>query len=113
MRHAAISAFGAMLTLSGCSSNSQQKLALEIDRLLRPGNSVISGLAALKSDGFICSKNTPSPYDPSWSRADVVCERDRNYYVVATCVQRVFVSVHWAAGRIASLDVPRPVCFGL
>jgi hypothetical protein len=37
-------------------------------------------------------------------------QRDRNYYVAATCIQRIFVSVDWKAGAIKSLNIPRPIC---
>jgi len=103
----------AMVTVSGCSSNSQQKLASEANELSSAGRSMGTSLAALKSAGFACSRNSRNPYDPSWPGADILCQRDRNYYVAATCIQRVFVSVDRKAGLIKSLDVPPPVCAGL
>lgn len=113
MKGSAIIAIGSLLMVSGCSSNSQDQLALLANKLAKPGSPVISSIAALKSAGFFCSRNSRDPYDPSWPASDILCNRDRNYYIAATCIQRVFVSVNRKERTIQSLNVPRPVCAGL
>jgi len=113
MRFTAVLAVGAMITVSGCSSNSQQKLASEANDLSKPGIQISTGITAMKSAGFKCSRNGPNPYDRFWPSNDILCQRDRNYYVVATCIQRVFISVDRMTATIKSLHVPRPVCAGL
>jgi hypothetical protein len=113
MRLILMFAIGSMFTVSGCSSNSQQKLASEANELSKPGSPIGKSLAALKSAGFECSKNTRNPYEPLWPDNDILCQRDRNYYVAATCIQRVFVSVDRKVATVKSLDVPRPICAGL
>jgi hypothetical protein len=110
---AIIIAIGSLFVVSGCSSNSQDQIALLANRLTKPGSTVESSVAALKSAGFACSKNSRNPYDSSWPVSDILCQRNRNYYVAATCIQRVFISVNRNARIVQSLNVPRPVCAGL
>lgn len=93
----------------GCSSNSQQQLASEVNRLTKVGDPLRTATTTLESAGFKWGDNYLSNFVPG----EVLCDRDRNYYVLATCIQRVIISADKPRARVTKLNVQPPSCAGL
>jgi len=97
------------LFTTGCSSNSQQQLASEINRLTKVGDSLRTATTTLESEGFKCGDKYLSNFAPG----EVICGRNRNYYVVSTCLQRVIISADKPRAKVTELNVQPPSCAGL
>lgn len=95
------------LALTACASNSQERLAKETGRLVKAGMPARQAQAALTSAGFHCG------HDYTGGRGDLICDRDRSYYLVAGCVQRVRLWFDPSKQTLDAFDVPQPNCAGL
>lgn len=95
--------------LSGCSSNSKDVLTSEVSRLVSVGMSRDAASRRLESNGFKCGSN----YEANFTPGDVLCSRIRSYYVVATCVQRAFLTLDDRKQVVRYIATPKPSCVGL
>ena len=99
----------AALLLAACSSNSRKDLAFEVSSLAKVGEPVGAAITKLKAAGFKCGNNYLGNFVPG----DLLCDRRRSYYIVATCIQRVIISTDQASTLISRLNVQEPACAGL
>lgn len=94
--------FALALLASGCASSSQTRVQEEAGRLVSQGMAAGDARAALRSAGFSCS---------DVSQGASTCTRQRSHRVVASCLQRVNLTV--ADGRVSRIEIPQPACAGL
>jgi hypothetical protein len=102
-----IAAVGAVL--SGCSSDSKDVLAREVNSFASVGMSRDAASRRLEANGFKCGSN----YEANFTSGDVLCSRARPYYVVATCVQRAFLTLDDRKQVVRHIATPKPSCTGL
>lgn len=95
--------------LAGCTSNSEDVLTREVNSLVNAGMSRDTASHRLESEGFKCGNNVEANFTPG----DVLCSRARSYYVVATCVQRVFLTLDDPKQIVRHIATPKPSCTGL
>ena len=95
--------------LSGCSTNSKDVLANEVNSLVSVGMSRDAASRRLESNGFKCGSN----YEANFTPGDVLCSRARSYYVVATCMQRAFLTLDDRKQMVRHIATPEPSCAGL
>lgn len=95
----------AIVLLSDCTSNSQPRLEALAERLAAPGSELSQGAMRLQKAGFTCH--------PGTGAYALTCFRMRGYALLATCVQRIDLSIDPVARSISRTDVPRPACAGM
>lgn len=94
--------------LVGCTSDSQEVLAREVEGQVSVGMSGDLAASHLVSVGFRCGHNDELDFTPNELR----CARTRSYYLVASCVQRVDLTLDQmkVVRHVAS---SKPSCAGL
>jgi hypothetical protein len=95
------------VVVTACSSNSRQAVASEVRELVKVGDSFPKAKAFLALADFDCRN------DPSDGPDRTVCSRDRTYYIVAACTQRVTLSTNDKVTIVTAIEVQPPVCAGL
>ena len=85
-RHIFVSAV--VIAITACSSDSRQELVNEASRDVHPGMSLRDASRSLEGAGFDCSEN----YLSNFEAGDLLCSRTRSYYLVTSCVQRIFLT---------------------
>ena len=91
------------LTISACTSDSKSRLLAEIGPVAQVGSSWEATKSALDRRGFTCV---------IYGATNADCTRQRAYWMLATCVQRVRLTVG-ATRKITAVDVPKPACTGM
>jgi hypothetical protein len=89
-------------SLAGCTSSSQPRLAREANRLAERGAKVADTEVLLARAGFRCG--------PSGGK--VICTRLRSDYVIATCVQRISLTLDTGGSRVETVETPPIACAG-
>jgi hypothetical protein len=107
LRWAKIAACLACASLGGCAAPTTSDIAAEAERLAQPGISVEQAQAALASIGYRCGKK--SDYRPG----DAECDRDRSVYLVAGCIDRVYLTFNSDKTRIEHIQIYAPACASL
>jgi len=98
----------AVVLMVGCSSASQPSLDHEVRRLAFAGEDARRAEASLKMVGFSCASVSVPNF-----RADRQCDRIRGYWVLASCVQRAYLTLDATHQRIHRTDVAQPACTGM
>jgi len=96
----------ALVLLAACDtqSNSGQALIGNVGRFVHVGSPIERSVSDLSSAGFHCGRNyeiTPG---------DLLCERNRSYEIMATCIQRVIIFYDASKKRVARIEIPSIPC---
>lgn len=97
--HAAVALTAIGAALSGCTSNSEEALTREVGGIVRVGMSRNLAKERLQSQGFNCF--------------DTECSRTRTYYLVSTCIQRIYLTLSDQKQVVSRIEVTKPSCAGL
>jgi len=97
----------ALALLTACDSSSTSRLSGEVSHFVSIGSPIEKAKLELKADGFHCGNNY-------WSGPEeVMCDRLRSYKIMATCVQRVLISLDASKTRVARIEIPSIPCAGM
>jgi len=92
---------------SGCTSDSQARLSDEVSGRVKPGMTAQAASSSLTAAGFACERTNLT------TTRDLLCDRERSFYVFSTCAQHVLLSFDPAAQTVRAIQVSRPACGGL
>ena len=99
---------GALTVMVACSSASKPSLEREVRRLAFTGEGARQAESALETAGFHCGSVTAPAI-----RAERECDRTRGYWVLASCVQRAYLTLDATRQKVYRTDVLQPACTGL
>lgn len=98
----------ALLSIAGCASNSEKALARKVGVRVQIGMPIAKAAASLRAAGFSCDGKHASRSMP----ASIECDRHASHYVLATCLQRVFLETDRAVIAVSRIEVRKPACAG-
>lgn len=112
-----LAVLGVLFTLTDCTASVQRVLAIEMRLLVHPGMEASDAQAVLAKDGFRCEpSNEPDrllelrghalPAATSW----LICRRDRNDKIIATCAQFVNVALGADGQFVLATLTEQPRC---
>ncbi|MFL6727525.1 MAG: hypothetical protein ACJ8FS_13585 [Sphingomicrobium sp.] len=89
-----------LCTIAGCSSPSIPVLRDETNRLVPIGMQGREATGRLQAANFKCGSN----YLVNFTAGDILCDRRKSSHVLATCIQRVFLTLD-PQGAVRKVDV--------
>lgn len=109
MRHCYLLTSVIILAVSGCAPPTRRELEQELEALRLREMSPDEASQALESAGFRCKIHNPVNGHP----AEIECDRSLQHRFIATCIERVFMTVKSDNSKVDLLQVVEPVCASL